>query len=70
LDRDEYHQLRGCKSKIAYESKRDARRALIRMKQRKQVNKIASDRDMQLTVYHCRYCGLYHIGNELRRGRD
>jgi hypothetical protein len=48
---------RGCTSKVAYSTRREAR-ALARN---------GRHSDGRLSAYHCRFCAFWHLGHQRRR---
>ena len=59
------HKAVSCSSKRRYVCKTDAVRAKLKMKDNPRKRKIADS----LTVYHCQYCGGWHLGRPQKRRR-
>ncbi|HJW21517.1 MAG TPA: hypothetical protein VJ506_03720 [Candidatus Limnocylindrales bacterium] len=56
INRDLPFMQRGCSSKVGFVSRREARTAVRR----------GRHGNPQLDPYHCRWCGLWHLGHAHR----
>ena len=54
----------GCKGKIAFDSRQEARDQIVRITRRRKAR--CFDNSAKLNAYHCAFCGKYHIGNSRR----